>query len=89
MSDAVEWRDYIADVCPDAMVLDERFDGCIIGIVRIYGMSDTVGYDVKKIIEVLKKEGLSREDAEKYFEFNIRGAYVGKTTPVYIDTRIA
>jgi len=86
MSDEISMRDYIADTYPEAMVLDDRFDECIVGIVSRFGLPDCVGYDMNKIIQVLQNEGLTYEEAEEYFDFNILGAYVGETTPVYIQS---
>ena len=46
-------------------------------------MQPSVAYDYDKVIEILT-EDMSYEDAVEYFEFNIIGAWMGETTPLFI-----
>lgn len=63
----------------------EGFDAAIIGVGRRCGQPDIVAYDVDKIIAILMKDhGMSEEDANEFYEFNIAGAWVGDETPVFI-----
>lgn len=63
----------------------EGFDAAIIGVGRRCGQPDIVAYDVDKIIAILMKDhGMSEEDANEFYEFNIAGAWVGDDTPVFI-----
>ena len=48
-----------------------------------------MAYDRCRCIDILVAQGMSREDAEEYFEFNVAGAWLGEQTPVWIDTRVA
>jgi hypothetical protein len=57
-------------------------DNAIMGIVRKFN-SYSVLYDTLQIIENLK-EDMSEEDAWEFFEFNIVGAWVGDSTPVFM-----
>ena len=42
-------------------------------------------YSEEKILDVLvKRDKMAYEDALDFFEFNIRGAYMGERTPIYI-----
>ena len=41
-------------------------------------------YDKQKVLEILQKD-MTREEAEEYFDFNIAGAYVGESTPIFLD----
>ena len=42
-------------------------------------------YSVEKILNVLmERDGMTSEEAQEYFDFNIEGAYVGPGTPVYV-----
>ena len=42
-------------------------------------------YSEEKILDVLvKRDKMTYEDALDFFEFNIRGAYMGEQTPIYI-----
>lgn len=41
-------------------------------------------YDRTKCIEILMKQGMSHEEAEEYFDFNVSGGYHGEATPVFV-----
>lgn len=41
-------------------------------------------YSKKKVLDILEKE-MSAEEAIEFFEFNIQGAYVGPSTPVFLE----
>lgn len=43
-------------------------------------------YDTLTCIHILQRQGMTEEDAAEYFEFNVRGAYVGPGTPVFMHT---
>jgi hypothetical protein len=40
---------------------------------------------VSKIIEILMEDGMDEEEAYEYYEYNILGAYMGETTPMFLD----
>jgi len=63
----------------------DGFDDCVIGIVHSFSGEPILAYDYHKVIEKLMKD-MSEEDAIEHFNFNIVGAYVGKKTPIYIET---
>lgn len=64
-----------------AVLFADGHDDAIIGIDA---KDLRVVYDVEKIIERLESDGMTREEAEEFFEFNILGAYVGEKTPIYV-----
>lgn len=41
-------------------------------------------YDRERVIEILVEQGLSHEDAEEYFGFNVVGAWMGSGTPAFV-----
>ena len=44
-------------------------------------------YDRRKCIKILiARDGMTPEEAEEYFVFNVEGAYVGEHTPIYLET---
>ena len=44
-------------------------------------------YDIGKVINILQeRDGMTYEDAVEFYDFNIGGAYLGKGTPVFINT---
>jgi len=74
----------IAERYPECMLADGYGD-CIIGVCHQFGAEPKVAYDRGMVIAKLMKEGMNEEEAEEWFGFNIIGAYVGETTPVYIE----
>ena len=65
---------------------EPEFDVAIVGIAERIGMSEVVVYDITKIIDVLcERDGMDRDMAAEYYEFNILGAYVGERTPIFIN----
>lgn len=72
----------------DVLTLD-GFEDCVVGASLTTGFfyedeQPRLVYDAEKIVKKLMLDGISREDAEEYFQFNIIGAYVGKKTPMFI-----
>ena len=42
-------------------------------------------YSEEKVLDVLvKRDGMTYEEAIEFFDFNIRGSYLGEQTPIYI-----
>jgi len=72
----------ITEEHPDLLTLD-GFDEAVIGVVERAGLL-AVCYDRNKIISILMRD-MNQEEAWEYYEFNILGAYMGESTPVYLD----
>ena len=72
----------ISESFPDLMRID-GFDDAIVGFVQRIGLQ-ALCYDTMKIIEILGKD-MPIEDAWDYFQFNIEGAWVGESSPVFIE----
>lgn len=81
-------RDRISDYAPDALLAD-GFDAAILGVAERCGQPPLVAYDRGRCIDILEAQGMDREEAEEFFEFNVAGAWLGEMTPVWVDTRIA
>lgn len=58
-----------------------------IGVGEMFNGDPVLVYDEDGIIEQLIEDGMSSDEAEEYFEFNIKGAYAGAGTPMFL-TRI-
>lgn len=63
----------------DEVLVADGFDEAIIGIDS---NSMRLIYSVTKCIDILSKE-MDEEEAVEYFDFNVRGSYVGKKTPIW------
>lgn len=66
------------------LVFADGYDAAIVGVVEKDGHHSVV-YSRCKIIEILTKD-MDYDEAVEFFDFNIGGAYVGTSTPVYIQT---
>lgn len=85
-------REKVASFLEDALFLDPpEFDDAIIGIATRADGVEVVAYDRTRCIDILAalSSGLSRTEAEEFFEFNTAGAWVGHMTPIFVDTRWA
>jgi len=80
-------RKLVDDMCDgmadQTFLLVDGFDDAILGL-DISG--SRVVYSVRKCVEVLmKRDGMNEEEAEEFFEFNVRGSIAGDETPVWCD----
>ena len=76
--------DEISDINPEAMLAD-GFDEAILGMCVQFGSEPVVAYDFNKCVEiVMERDGMEREEAIDFINFNVVGAYVGLSTPVFI-----
>lgn len=63
----------------------DGFDDAILGVGTRCGQLPIVVYDVAKAIDILiTRDGMSYEEAEEFFTFNVEGAWVGEQTPVWL-----
>jgi hypothetical protein len=79
-------RERISDEYPDLLVMDpEYLDAAIVGVVTRIGL-EAVCYDMDKVIRLLvEHDGMTEDDAMEYIDFNMRGAWVGEHTPVFLE----
>jgi hypothetical protein len=73
----------ISEEYPDLLKAD-GFDEAILGVVQRMGVQ-AICYDEDKVIEILMKDGMTYEEAVEYFDFNIAGAWVGESTPFFLQ----
>tara|TARA_R100000306_G_C4377695_1_gene142722 strand:- start:1876 stop:2112 length:237 start_codon:yes stop_codon:yes gene_type:complete len=62
----------------------DGFDEAIIGIAERCGYEPVFAYDYDQCIKILQDQGMSREGALEFFEYNTLGSWLGDTTPVFI-----
>lgn len=68
----------------DNVVFAEGFDEAIIGVLNIDGNPQVV-YDKWAMVNILRSsEDMTFEDAVEFLEFNVWGAYIGPSTPIYM-----
>lgn len=68
----------------NVMQLDGYSD-CLVGVVTRFGQPPVLCYDICKVIAKLMSMGMTEEGAWEWFDQNIIGAWVGDTTPAFID----
>lgn len=79
-----EIKDYIGDLNQEALVAD-GFDEALIGYIERATSGIVACYSREKCIEILmKRDGMTWEEATEFFDFNVAGAFVGETTPVFL-----
>ena len=76
----------VAEYNEDALLAD-GFEKALIGVAERINLGPVAAYDVEKILEILmERDGLEYSEALEHFEYNIKGAWMGEFTPVYIYT---
>lgn len=70
------------------MMKMDGYDEAIIGTSWVWrdgGRRDVLVYSGNRILDILcERDGMDREDAMEFIDFNIEGAYVGEGTPVIV-----
>jgi hypothetical protein len=75
----------VAKANPEALFVDGH-DDAIMGVADRYGMPTVAAYDYVKVIRrLMRRDGMSWEEAVEYFDFNLIGGWVGDETPVFIQ----
>ena len=82
-----EMLDYLSDVNPEASYPTNMKDA-VIGMVERFGQTPQILLDRRKCLDILKEDGMSEEDAEEFFEFNVIGAWVGEGTPCFATLNV-
>ncbi|NBW22003.1 MAG: hypothetical protein EBR82_80025 [Caulobacteraceae bacterium] len=74
----------------DKILLADGFDDAFIGIAENSNGKPVAVYSIDKCLSLLEKQFEDQEDAYgdavDYFEFNVRGAYIGEFTPIFVNT---
>ena len=69
----------------EGLLTADGFDDALIGIGERINLDSVAVYDVDKCIDILmSRDGMSREEAVEFFDFNVRGSWVGKKTPIWV-----
>jgi hypothetical protein len=79
-----EIKEYLEDIESEALFCD-GYDDAILGLAETFG-GLVIVYDRSKIIDKLIQDGMTLEEAEEYFSFNISGSG-GDNMPIYMMAR--
>lgn len=78
-----EYKELLAEA-NEEMLFADGYEGALVGYVERFGMVPVALYDRNKCIEILmKRDGMTFEEAEEFFEFNTIGAWMGDSTPAF------
>lgn len=88
MKKTLTCRQKINEFCEDygdaEILLADGFDEAFLGI-GIRFQRPVAVYDMAKCLKILRKDGLSAEEADEWMSFNVLGAYVGDGTPIFVE----
>ena len=77
-------NDNINEFAEGAVILD-GLDDAIIGIVEEFGNGPRILYSKDKILTILcERDGMSIEEAEEFYGYNIVGLYAGEQNAVFL-----
>ena len=67
------------------MLKTDGFDKAFLGVASRFGMDDVFAYDLDKVLKILiERDGMSPDEAQEWFDYNIIGAWVGDKTPLFV-----
>ena len=76
---------FINEGYPDVLIVD-GFDKAIMGIVERFGMNPVVLYNKNKCINIMiKRDGMTEEEAIEFYYYNIVGSFMGEHTPCFAE----
>tara|TARA_B100000029_G_scaffold397678_1_gene396016 strand:+ start:1326 stop:1532 length:207 start_codon:yes stop_codon:yes gene_type:complete len=60
-------------------------EDALVGTGVMFGRQEVAVYSSRKIIEkLMERDGMTEEEAEEFFDFNILGSYNGPGMPLFI-----
>lgn len=74
--------DQLAEV-NEAALYPTDMASAIVGYVERCGLPPLALLDTEKCIKLLKKQGMSYEEAVEFFDYNTLGSYMGENTPCF------
>ncbi len=82
-----KWVGEYADEYGERLLTMDGFDDCILGIASIHSKPPFVVYNSRAVVaRLVERDGMTQEEAEEYFAFNMECAYLGEGTPAFLRT---
>jgi len=83
-------RKFLSDNFDEKMMFADGLDGAIIGIAGRCGQPTLPVYDREKCIKIfMKRDSMTHEEAEEWFDYNVGGGWVGERTPLWFTSLAA
>lgn len=77
------------DFYAEGAVLLTGLEEAIIGVVEEFGNGNRVLYDKDKILSILcERDGMTMDEAEEFYDYNIIGLYAGEQNAVFLDRKL-
>lgn len=70
----------------ERILLADGFDAAFIGVGTQFSNEPVAVYDLKKCLKILEEDGMTYDEAVEFFDYNVQGSWVGKQTPMFVDT---
>jgi|TARA_R110000751_G_scaffold14809_5_gene47847 hypothetical protein len=69
----------------DKPLLADGFDSAVLGLSRGTLGADIAVYSIDRCIDILvKRDGMSEDEAIEFMNFNVLDAYMGPMTPMFV-----
>jgi hypothetical protein len=69
----------------ERLVKANGLEDAIIGVGSRMNMPDVLIYSYNKCVKIfMEREGWTHEEAIEWMDFNVVGAWVGETTPIFV-----
>ena len=69
----------------ERMVKADGLEDAIIGTCSRINMPDVLVYSYNKAVKIfMERDGMTHEEAVEWMDFNVVGAWVGETTPIFV-----
>ena len=78
-----EFFEAIDEINPEALKA-LGLEAAILGYIERIGSNPLIVYDREICIQIFMREGMTHEEAEEHFSYNVIGAYQGEGTPVFM-----
>jgi len=81
------FNNYDIDELAEGAILLDGLEDAIIGITEEFGIGRRVLYSKEKIITILcERDGMTKEESEEFYDFNILGLYAGEQNAIFLIT---
>ena len=71
------------------MMTADGFDEAVVGTITSYGRGESILYSTEKIIGIMmKRDGMSANEALEFFHYNILGSYNGEGMPAFLNDHV-
>jgi len=77
------------DEYAEGAILLDGLESAIVGIVEEFGNGRRILYSKPTILSILQeRDGMTEQESEEFYDFNILGLYAGEQNAVFLDLSI-